>query len=92
MTAHSYRETILSIAKRHGVNNVRLFGSFARGDQRPESDIDLLVRFNDSASIIDAIDFKLDLEEALRRKVDVVDEGGLSNYLRDRIMHEAQPL
>lgn len=57
-----------------------------------KSDIDFLVRLPDESSLLDVAGLKVDLEEALNRKVDVVTEDGLSPYLRDRILSEAQPL
>jgi len=80
------------MARRYGAEDVRIFGSFARGEQKQGSDIDVLVRLPDEASLLDLAGLKLDLEEALGRKVDVVTEDGLSPYLRDRILREAQPL
>jgi uncharacterized protein len=86
------RTTVLAIARAHGARNIRVFGSFARGEQRRSSDVDLLVDLPDGASLLDLVGLKLDLEEALKRKVDVLTDGGISPYLRDRILHEARPL
>lgn len=86
------REKVLRIAREHGARNVRIFGSFARGEQRRTSDVDLLVDLPPGASLLDRIGLKLDLEEALQRKVDVLTEGGISPYLRERILAEARPL
>ncbi len=85
-------ETVQRIAARYGVRSVRVFGSTARGDRSPQSDIDLLVDIEPGRSLLDLIGFCQDLEEALGRKVDVVSEGGLSPHLRDRILREARPL
>jgi len=86
------RSDILRLATQHGAKRVRVFGSVIRGTATEASDIDLLVAFEPDRSLLDLIGFKQDLQELLGRKVDVVSEGGLSPYLKDRILQEAQPL
>lgn len=86
------RDAILAIARRHGVQRVRLFGSVVRGEDRPDSDVDVLAQFEDGRSLLDLAGFGLDLEDLLGRKVDVVSEGGLSPYIENRVLHEAVPL
>ena len=86
------RDEILRFAEMRGASNVRVFGSVARGDADERSDLDLLVNMDDGRSLMDLCGFLTDVEELLGRKVDVVDEGGLSPYLRDRILAEAKPL
>jgi uncharacterized protein len=86
------RADILAIAARHGARNVRLFGSTVRGEAGPESDIDLLVEFDQGRSLFDLAGLELDLEDLLQCKVDVLTDGGLSPYLKDRILAEARPL
>lgn len=86
------RTQILQLAARHGAQRVRVFGSIIRGTATERSDIDLLVAFEPDRSLLDLIGFKQDLQDLLGRPVDVVSEGGLSPYLKDRILQEAQPL
>jgi predicted nucleotidyltransferase len=88
----SKREAILNLAARYGVSKVRLFGSVVRGGAGPRSDLDVLVDFTPGRSLLDQIGFEQDLQELLGCKVDVVVEGGISPYLEDRILQEAQPL
>ncbi|HVR99390.1 MAG TPA: nucleotidyltransferase domain-containing protein, partial [Thermoanaerobaculia bacterium] len=88
----SKREEILRIAEQHGASQVRVFGSVARGDARSDSDVDLLVKAGPHTSPWFPAGLILDLEELLERKVDVLTEGGLHWYLRDRILAEAVPL
>jgi len=83
---------ILRIAHMHGANNVRVFGSRARGDARPDSDLDLLVTLEPNRSLLDLVAIKQDLEDLLDWTVDVVTENGLSPYLRDSVIAEARPL
>lgn len=86
------RKEILEIAKRHGADQVRVFGSVARGEAGADSDIDLLVRTGPQTSSWFPAGMILDLEELLGRKVDVLTEGALHWYVRDRILSEAVPL
>ncbi|MGA3164809.1 MAG: nucleotidyltransferase family protein [Terriglobia bacterium] len=86
------REEIRRIAKKHGAKNVRIFGSRARGDARPDSDLDLLVDTGPETSPWFPAGLVLDVEEILGCKVEVVTENGLSPYLRERVLREALPL
>ena len=80
------REEILKAAASHGAKNLKVFGSFARGEERPDSDIDLLVEMAPDRSLLDIIAIKNALEDITHRKVDVVTEKALSPYLRDKIL------
>jgi len=86
------REQILEIAARHGARNVRVFGSVARGEASPDSDVDLLVDVGPTHSRWFPAGLVLDLEELLDREVDVVTEDALHWYIRDRVLEEAVPL
>jgi RNA polymerase sigma-70 factor (ECF subfamily) len=83
---------IRELAHRHGVENVRVFGSEARGEAGPESDVDLLIRLAPGRGFRDLMDFCDEIERALRRKVDVVVEDGLSPLIRQRVLREAVAL
>jgi predicted nucleotidyltransferase len=85
----SNRSHILELAARHGARNVRVFGSFARGEAGPDSDIDFLVECGPHTSPFFPGGLLMDLEELLGRKVDIVTERGLHPYLRDKILREA---
>lgn len=86
------RQEILDLARRHGARNVRVFGSTVRGDAGTTSDVDLLVDMVKGRTLLDLVALWQDLEDLLNRKVDVVTDGGLSPYLKDRIYAEAVPL
>ncbi len=88
----SKRDAILAIARRHGVTGIRVFGSFARGQAREGSDLDLLVEAGPNTTPFFPGGLVADLEDELRRRVDVVEERGLHPLLRDDILKEAVPL
>jgi len=85
----SRREEILTLARRHGVTQIRLFGSMARGDARADSDIDFLVEVGPDTTPWFPGGLVADLEELLDRRVQVVTERGLDCLLRDRVLGEA---
>jgi len=86
------RAEIQAIAAKHGARNVRVFGSVARGDARPESDIDFLIEAGPVTSSWFPAGLILDLEDLLGRHVEVVTEQGLDPLLRDRVLREAIPV
>ena len=87
------REEILAIAAKHGAYNVRVFGSVARGEATPTSDIDFLIDYDLSkTSPWFPGGLLADLEDLLGHKVDIVTEKGLHQLIRDRILSEAIPL
>lgn len=86
------RNGILQIAAKHGARNVRVFGSAARGQDGPESDLDLLVELESGRSLLDHVALVQDLEAFLGRKVDLVEPDALHWYIRDKVLEEAVPL
>jgi uncharacterized protein len=86
------REEILRVAARHGAGNVLLFGSVARGDETPESDIDLLVDVTGETTAWFPGSLVADLEDLLGRPVQVVMRRSLSPLIRESVLREAVPL
>jgi predicted nucleotidyltransferase len=86
------RQAVMALADKHGAHSVRVFGSIARGDSGPESDVDLLVKMEEGRSLLDLSAMVLDLKELLGVNVDVVSEDGLYWLLRRKILKEARPL
>ena len=86
------RAEILRIAEENGATRVRIFGSFARGTARPDSDVDLLIDLEPGRHLLHLIAIKQDLEELLGREVHVVTEAAVSPYIRDEVLQSATPL
>jgi len=86
------RDVIRRIAERHGARNVRVFGSVARGEAMPDSDVDLLVEAGPKTSAWFPGGLVADLEAELGRRVDVVTERGLLPELRESVLREAVPV
>jgi len=85
-------EQLWEVARRHGVLRLRVFGSWARGDAGANSDIDLLVRLETGRDLLDLVGLKQDLEDLVGRSVDVVEEEGMSPYMKDSILRDARVL
>lgn len=83
------RVEILAIVKRHGGRNVRVFGSQARGEGAPDSDLDILIDLEPGRSLLDIVAIKQDLEDLLGCSVDVVTEASVSPYIREHVLSEA---
>jgi uncharacterized protein len=86
------RDEVLALAAKHGAHNVRVFGSVARSENTPSSDIDFLVVMDKNSSLFDEAELLYDLEEMFGCKIDIVDEPRLFALIRDRILAESKPL
>lgn len=81
------------LCERYGIRRLAVFGSVLRGEDRPSSDLDVLVEFRpDSAPGLAFITLQNDLSALFRRPVDLVTPGFLSPHFRDRVLLEARPL
>lgn len=86
-----HRRQILRIAKANRADNVRLFGSVARGEDGVSSDVDILVTFGPGATLFDQARMSLELEALLGRQVDVVSDRALGRRA-ESILADARPL
>ena len=86
------RTEILRLAARYGVKNLRVFGSVARGQAGPQSDVDFLVDLEQGRTYLDLGAFLLDAQDLLGRRVDLVTEKALNAVIRDRVLAEAVSL
>ena len=86
------RDEIYAIARRHKAERLWVFGSCARREERPDSDVDLLVRFGECASLLDVVHIRDGARNLFSREVDVVSDRGLSPYIGKYIKREAVPI
>ena len=85
-------DTVRAIAAKYGATNLRLFGSAIRGDERPDSDIDLLVDLAENRGFRDYLALVEELESLLGRRVEVIIARSLSPHFRPYVEAEARPL
>jgi|SRR3989338_4160740 len=88
MTTKSIKKQIMPILKRQGVIKAALFGSIARGEMKKNSDIDILVKLKKGKSLFDFVGLKLELEEKLGKKVDLVTYSAIKPRLKDIILKD----
>ena len=84
------KNTLVDVLRKHDVKKAALFGSIVRGEATDESDIDLLVEFEGRKSLLDLAGLKLDLQEIVRRRVDVLTYKSLHPLLKERILREQE--
>ncbi len=82
------RKKILPLLKKNKVSRAGIFGSYARGEQKKNSDIDILVKISEDISLLDFIGLKLKLEEILGRKIDLVEYSTIKSRIRNQILNE----
>jgi len=81
---------IVPYLERRGVKKISVFGSYARGEENPDSDMDILVEFSGRKSLLDLVKIERELSEFLGINVELLTEKAISPYLIDRIKKEAQ--
>lgn len=86
------KQKILAVLHQHGVIRAAIFGSFATGTAKDDSDLDILIEFGDDKSLLDLAALKIALEEILGRAVDIVTYRGLHPRLRERVLQEQVPI
>ena len=88
-TISRIKKKIVPILKKHAVKRAAVFGSFARGEARAKSDVDILIEYKTkNKSLFDLVDLKSDLEETLDRKVDLITYNSIYWRIRERILAE----
>ena len=83
-------DKLVSILKKHGAKKIEIFGSYARGEQKEKSDLDVIVEFEKRKSLLELVGIEQELEDALGIKVDLLTRASISPYLIERI--EKTPL
>jgi len=82
------KEKIISILNKNNIKKAFLFGSYARGEMRKESDLDLILEFPEGFSLLDHVALENELSTLLNIKVDILSVKGISPYLKDEIMKD----
>ncbi len=91
-TLETIKDEAIPVLKKAGVKKAALFGSYVSGDNTKDSDIDILVDLPEHATLIDLVGIKQDLEEKLKRNVDVVEYAGIHPLLKDSILTNQYPI
>ena len=86
------QKKIIPLLKKAGVLRSSVFGSFARGEERPESDVDILIELPDGKTMFDLIKLEEELASTLGKKVDIVTYRSIHHLLRDQILREQVPI
>lgn len=85
-------EKMTPILRANDVEFAGVFGSYARGEERSDSDVDVLVRFKDGKSMLGIIALEMELSERLGLKVDLVTERGLCAHIKERVFKDLQTI
>ena len=88
VTVDHIKAVIITILQRYGATRAGIFGSLVRGEGRPDSDVDLLVELGPGLSLLDIERINRELEEALGRRVDLVEYGAINPWIKERILTE----
>ena len=83
-------EKLIHILKKHGAKKVEIFGSYARGEAKPGSDIDVIVEFKERKSLLELVGIEQELEDSLGMNIDLLTESSINPYLMERIKKEAK--
>ena len=92
MTTLTIKNKIIPILKRQGVLKAAIFGSFARGEETKNSDLDLLVKMPKSKTFLDMADLKVELEDKLGREVDLVEYDAIRPLIKDQILRDKKEI
>ena len=88
MDIENIKQKILPILKQHGIKKAGIFGSVVRGELKRGSDIDILVEIKNKISLFDFVNIRLEMEETLKRKVDLVEYSTIKPALKQQILSE----
>lgn len=86
------RTNLPRLSKQYSIKSLAIFGSYSHGKQKKGSDLDLLIEFNKTPGLFTFVGLENELSDLLGVKVDLVTKGGLSPYLKDRILSEVKPV
>ena len=83
-------EKLIHILKKHGAKKIKIFGSYARGEQKEASDLDVIVKFEKRKSLLELVGIEQELEDHLGIKIDLLTEASISPYLVEKIKKESK--
>ncbi|NOZ51221.1 MAG: nucleotidyltransferase family protein [Chloroflexi bacterium] len=86
------KERLLELCRQYHVASLKVFGSVARGEERSDSDIDILVRFSRPLSLLTLVRLERELSELMKKKVDLVTEQAISPYIRSSVLASAREI
>jgi len=92
MKIETIKNKIIPILREHKVTRAGVFGSYARGEQRSDSDVDILVEVNDGMGLIELISLKMNIEREIKKKIDLVEYENIRKELKEDILNEEVPL
>lgn len=84
------KKKAIPILKRNGVVKAGIFGSYAKGKARKTSDVDILIKFKGDKSLLDLVGLKIELEDRLRKKVDILTYNSINPLLKEKILKEEE--
>jgi uncharacterized protein len=80
------KKKILPLLKKRGVTKAGIFGSYARGEQTENSDVDILIEMK--GSLLDVVNLEIELREIIQKKVDLLTYGAINKYLKEIIIND----
>jgi hypothetical protein len=92
MILQPYKEKIAQMCQENDVSYLGLFGSYSRGEENPQSDVDLLVEYSQRVSMFDHVRLQRKLAELLMKNVDLVTKKSLHPYIKDYILKDLQTI
>ena len=92
MTLEEVKQKTIPILEQHGVTYAAVFGSLARGEDRPQSDVDILVRLGRPTGMVEFMRIIGNLEEVLKKKVDLVTEQSLNKHIRPYVLPDLKTI
>ena len=82
------KKKILPVLKKHGIRKAAICGSFARGEESEDSDIDILVEIPEDLSLLDFVGIKLEIEKTIRREVDLIEYSEIKSAIKESLLKE----
>jgi len=92
INAEKVKKQVAAILKKHGVKRASFFGSFARGEVRQGSDLDILIEFEGEKSLLDLVGVKLEIEDKLNMNADILTYDALVPAIKESVLQEEMPI